>query len=178
MTFPVVQGMSFVTARYRNAAPMIQTSGKDGFKDVGPSVSFGRSTKYRVKDMDGRSWVIYVNPAPGIIYDASRMNRLDSHTLSLPGHFRGTIQVAKNPLGSEGEALYDKAAGTFVVEAQLAGMANDGQGAYSFSYTKIGTAPLLMFLLPHHMDSLCPDLTKNITRLQLRTTTKGTATAI
>ena len=177
MTIPLVQGMSFVTAGYRNAMPTIQTGGK-GFVDFSGPISMGRSAKYRVKDMDGRDWLIYVNPVADSDYDPTRLFKLDPNTVIGPPGFKGTIQVAKNPLGAEGEALYDKAHGTFVCEAHVTAVVNDNKGTYTFTYTKIGTAPLLMFALPHHMQSLETELKSQITKLQLRTTTKGMATAI
>ncbi|CAO2655574.1 Nn.00g043770.m01.CDS01 [Neocucurbitaria sp. VM-36] len=177
ITFPVVQGMSFVTAGYRNATPSIHTGGR-GFVDwVGP-IPMGRTTKYRVKDMDGRDWVIYVNPVAGIDYDGTRFIRLDPNTLIGPPGFKGTIQVARNPLGAEGEALYDRSYGAFACEAKITAIAPDGKGMYSFTYSKIGNSPLLMFILPHHIQSLDPELRRQVTRLQLRTTTKGIATAV
>ncbi|OAL53731.1 endo-1,3(4)-beta-glucanase 1 precursor [Pyrenochaeta sp. DS3sAY3a] len=177
ITFPVVQGMSFVTAGYRNASPVIQTGGK-GFVEVLGPYTIGRTTKFRVKDMDGRPWLIYVNPVPGLEYDGTRFIRLDANTIAGAAGFKGTIQVAKNPLGAEGEALYDKACGAFVCEAKITASAPDSRAVYSFTYTKIGDSPLLMFLLPHHVQSLDPDLRRSLTRLKLRTTTKGMATAI
>ncbi|KAH7384579.1 endo-beta-1,3-glucanase-like protein [Pyrenochaeta sp. MPI-SDFR-AT-0127] len=177
ITFPVVQGMSFVTAGYRNATPVIQTGGKGFVEWMGP-ISLGRTTKYRVKDMDGRDWLIYINPVPGLDYDGTKFIRLDPNTLIGPPGFKGTIQVAKNPLGAEGESLYDRACGAFVYEARITAVVADGKAAYSLSYTKVGSSPLLMFALPHHIHSLNPELRSQVTRLQLRTTTKGMATAI
>ncbi|KAH9864463.1 hypothetical protein J1614_010397 [Plenodomus biglobosus] len=177
ITFPVVQGMSFVTAGYRNATPVIQTGGK-GFSDFFGPIAMGKSSKYHVSDMDGRPWIIYINPVPDVEYDSTKLVRVDSNTLLAPPGFKGTIQVAKNPLGSEGEALYDKTFGTFVCEAKVAAVVQDTRGVYSLQYTKVGTSPLLMFALPHHLLSLDPDLKNQVTKLQLRTTTKGKATAI
>ena len=169
--------MSFVTAGYRNATPYVQTGGK-GFQQCSNPVAIGKSTKYRVKDMDGRDWIIYVNTVSGVDYDTTKFIRADANTLVGPPGFKGTVQVAKNPLGAESEAMYDKACGAFVTEAQVTAVVPDGKGSYSFQYTKIGTSPLLMFILPHHIQSLDPELRGQITKLQLRTTTKGMATAI
>lgn len=169
--------MSFVTAGYRDAVPTIQTDGK-GFVDFAGPFSVGNGTRYQVKDMDGRSWLIYINVAQGTSYDATKFLRLDPNTIIGPPGFKGTIQVAKNPLGPQGEALYDKACGSFVTSALLTAVVNDNKGTYTFNYTKFGSAPLLTFVLPHHIQSLDPDLRSQITKLQLRTTTKGMATAI
>ncbi|KAH7093413.1 endo-beta-1,3-glucanase-like protein [Paraphoma chrysanthemicola] len=177
ITFPVVQGMSFVTAGYRNAMPTIQTGGK-GFVDFSGPVMIGNSAKYRVKDLDGRDWLLYVNPVPGIDYATDRFFKLDPNTIIGPPGFKGTIQVAKNPSGIEGEGIYDKASGAFVYEAKLTAVVNDNRGTYALNYVKIGSSPLLMFALPHHIQSLEPELRSQVTRLQLRTTTKGMATAV
>jgi endo-1,3(4)-beta-glucanase len=138
----------------------------------------GRLAKYRVKDMDGRDWLIYVNPVADITYDVTSLFRIDPNTLIGPRNFKGTIQVAKNPLGAAGEALYDKACGAFVTKAKLTAVVNDAKGTYTFNYAKVGTPPLLMFALPHHIQSLNSELRGAVTNLQLRTTTKGMATAI
>jgi endo-1,3(4)-beta-glucanase len=177
VTFPVVQGMTFVTAGYKAAMPTIQTGGK-GFVDFKGPINIGKSTKYRVKDMDGRDWLIYINPGANITYDPTHLFRMDSNTIIGPPNFKGTIQVAKNPLGADGEILYDRACGAFVTEAKLTAVVNDTKGTYTFNYTKVGTSPLLMFVLPHHIQSLNPELLSAVTRLQLRTTTKGMARAI
>ncbi|CAI6325853.1 unnamed protein product [Periconia digitata] len=155
ITFPVVQGMGFVTANYHNATPMIQTGGRDGFQEL-----------------------LYVIPAPNETYDGTRSVKADPHTFTLPASFKGTIQVVKNPLGGEGETIYDQSYGTFVVEASLYATVNEAKGTYTFQYTKVGTSPALMFALPHHIQSLDPELKPTVTRLQLQTTTKGLATAL
>jgi endo-1,3(4)-beta-glucanase len=177
ITFPMVQGMSFITGGYHNGMPTIQTDGR-GFADFAGPAYIGKSVKYRIKDMDNRDWLIYIHPIAGINYDATRFFKLDPNTIIGPADFKGTIQVARNPLGSEGETLYDKACGAFVTEAKVTAVVNDMKGSYTFRYSKIGTSPLLMFVLPHHIQSLDPALQINVTNLKLRTTTKGIATAV
>ncbi|KAH8722637.1 endo-1,3(4)-beta-glucanase 1 precursor [Phaeosphaeriaceae sp. PMI808] len=177
ITFPVVQGMSFVTAGYRDAMPTIQTDGR-GFVDVVGPISMGRPAKFRVKDMDGRDWLIYIIPISSSNYDPTRFFKLDPNTIIGAPGFVGTIQVAKNPLGAEGEAIYDRAFGSFVYEAKLTAVVNDARGSYAFNYNKVGTSPLLMFALAHHIQSLDLEQPGQITKLQLRTTTKGMATAV
>jgi endo-1,3(4)-beta-glucanase len=177
ITFPVVQGMSFVTGGYRDATPVIQCPGK-GFREISGPFTVGKSTKYRMTDADGRTWLAYVNPVAGIDFDPKAFVAIDPNTFLGPKGFKGTIQMAKNPIGEEGESLYDKATGAFVVEANITAAVNESRGTYSLSYTKVGTSSLLMFLLPHHIESLDPELSKSVTNLQLRTTTKGMATAV
>ncbi|KAF2706273.1 glycoside hydrolase family 81 protein [Pleomassaria siparia CBS 279.74] len=177
ITFPVVQGMSFVTGRYINSTPVIHCPG-DGFRSISHAIFVGRLTKYRIVDNEGRNWVMYINPVLTQPYDTSAFRQIDRNTLVGPSDFKGTIQVAKNPSGDDIEKLYDKASGSFVTEAMLTGTVTDQRGTYSLNYTKIGTSPLLMFVLPHHMESLDPELKSAVTKLRLSTTTKGIATAV
>ncbi|KAF2830334.1 endo-1,3(4)-beta-glucanase 1 precursor [Ophiobolus disseminans] len=177
ITFPVVQGMGFITAGYRDALPSIQTGNK-GFVDFSGPIAMGRSAKYRVKDMEGYDWLIYVNPTADSNYDVMKFFKLDPNTVVGPPGFKGTIQVAKNPIGAEGEAIYDKAYGSFVTEAQLTAVVSGDKGTYSLTYSKIGTSPLLMFVLPHHIQSLDPELRGQVTHLELRSPTKKVGVAV
>ncbi|KAH6632996.1 endo-1,3(4)-beta-glucanase 1 precursor [Boeremia exigua] len=177
VSFPVVQGMAFVTAGYRGATPTVQTGGR-GFVEVNKPVMMGRVAKYKAKDFGGRDWLIYVSPLASTTYDAGAFVKIDASTLMGPAGFNGTIQVARNPLGAKSESIYDNAVGTFPIEATLTAVVNEAKATYSFSYTKIGASPLLMFALPHHIQSLDPELRLKVTELQLRTSTKGMATAV
>lgn len=115
---------------------------------------------------------------PDLIYDGAKLNKADPHTFTLPGGFNGSIQVAKVPTEGDAETLYDQSYVTYVTQAEMFATVNDATGIYTFNYAKVGTSPLLMFALPHHVQSLDPELKPNITKLQLQTTTKGLATAI
>jgi endo-1,3(4)-beta-glucanase len=171
--------MSFITAVYRDALPSIQTGNK-GFVDFQGPWTVATSVKYRVKGMEGWDWIIYVNPDPGSNYDATKFIKLDPNTIVGPPGFKGTIQVAKNPSapGGSTEEMYDRACGAFATSAQLTATVNDVKGQYALTYSKVGTSPLLMFALPHHIQSLDPELRGQVTNLQLRTSTKGIATAV
>lgn len=169
--------MAFVTAGYRDAMPTIQTGGR-GFTEVSKPILVGKIAKYRVKNFESRDWVIYVSPASKTAYKASTLVKIDANTLLGPPGFRGVVQVARNGLGARGEEIYDRAAGTFVSKAKLVAVINDAKASYSFNYIKVGLAPLLMFVLPHHLQSLDPLLRNQVTDLRIRTSTKGFATAI
>lgn len=177
--FPVVQGMSFVSSIYNDVQPVIQCPGA-GFKFIGNPVPIDHaSIKHNIVDADNRTWLLYVKSTkergkgePPVF------TRPDRNSLVGPARFRGVIQIAKNPLGDEGEAIYNSAAGTYVKTATLSARANDERANYTFTYEKEGTKPLLIFALPHHVQSLDPKLESRLTKLQLRTTTKGVARAI
>lgn len=173
--------MSFVTGIYSDAQPVIQCPDK-GFTFISdPHFLHYSTTKYKIVDASNKNWLLYIKPfgendksgPPPAVF-----TRLDKNTFVGPLHFEGIIQVAKNPLGAEGEAIYDRAAGTFISGAHLTASANDDRASYTFTYEKFGTPPLLMFALPHHIQSLDPELKSRLTKLCLRTTTKGVARAI
>lgn len=176
ITFPLVQGMGFVTGRYTSLQPAIQSSVFFRNFDPTPGPKSG-VFKYRVTLEDNKSWLVYVIPDNGSDPNIQHV----SNTLyrGSPG-FTGTIQVAKNPFGSPGEAMYDAAAGVYAVDAQVTGSVTDTHGQYSLSWVKRGlsSTALLMFALPHHVQSFDNSTRGLKTGFQLTTTTKGNATAV
>lgn len=178
LIFPVVQGMGYVTGVYSNLQPLIQSS--VFFRSV---VSAGSPKpgiyKYRVTLEDSKSWLLYVTPSNG----ADPKLQLESATvLRGPSGFSGTIQVAKNPSGDTGEKFYDNSAGVYPIGVNITGSVSNSTGTYSLRWVKAGrdaaSTPLLMFALPHHVQSFDADTKSRQINLQLRTTTKGNATAV
>ncbi|KKY28892.1 putative endo-beta-glucanase engl1 [Phaeomoniella chlamydospora] len=192
ITFPVVQGMGFVTGIYTDLQPVIQSS--VFFRTVTAAGTVGTGIyKYRITLEDGKFWLLYITPSDGVDPNL----QLQSSTLleGMSG-FSGTIQVAKNP-GNASESIYDEAAGVYATGATISGYASGSVGSYSFAWTKGGTtyttlgkrdsnsttdstldSSLLMFALPHHVQSMDTTTKAKVTTLQLNTTTKGVATAL
>ncbi|KAL2001215.1 hypothetical protein VTN02DRAFT_2101 [Thermoascus thermophilus] len=178
LIFPVVQGMGYVTGVYQNLQPLVQSS--VFFRSV---VSAGSPRpgifKYRVTLEDSNTWLVYVTPSNGT--DPSL--RLESTTLLRgPSGFSGIIQVAKNPSGNAGEKFYDNSAGVYPVGVNITGSVSNCTGVYSLTWQKAGkdatSTPLMMFALPHHVESFDAGTKSRQIDLQLRTTTKGNATAV
>lgn len=97
--------------------------------------------------------------------------------------FTGFIQVAKEPVNAaSGEAVYDAGAGVYASGASLSGSTSGRNGTYTLRWTRAGLtgsqAQLLMFALPHHVQSFDVATNQGKTSVQLRTTTKGVATAV
>jgi endo-1,3(4)-beta-glucanase len=176
ITFPVVQGMGFVTGIYTNLQPAIQSS--IFFRNVVSADSPRQGTfKYRITLEDGKVWLLYAVPTSGIDPNF----QLVSSTLlqGLP-NFSGSIQIAKNPIASE--SIYDNAAGAYPTSAAVSGKADGNNASYSLTWAKggpnAGSTTLLMFALPHHVESFDGNTRARLTALQLRTTTKGMGTAV
>ena len=109
--------------------------------------------------------------------------RVASNTrLEATGSFTGFIQAAKNPGGAHHEGVYDASAGVFPIGLNFSGFVKGDLGSYTFRWTKGGVdldnRRLIMFALPHHVESFDPDTQRQQTTLQLQTTTKGIATAV
>ncbi|PLN84488.1 endo-1,3-beta-glucanase Engl1 [Aspergillus taichungensis] len=178
ITFPVVQGMGYVTGIYSNLQPVIQSSVH--YKEV---VSAGSPRqgifKYVITLEDNSIWMLYLTPDDGRDPDL----KLESSTdLRGPRGWSGTIQVAKNPAGRSGEKLYDNSAGVFALEGAVAGQVSEKTGTYNLLWAKGGkdaqNTPLMMFALPHHVESFDRSTQSRMTNITLRTTTKGNATAV
>ncbi|OCL10453.1 glycoside hydrolase family 81 protein, partial [Glonium stellatum] len=178
ITFPLVQGMGFVTGVYNGATPLIQSS--VFFRSVGSPIMVGSTCKYQVTLEDGKSWLIYVTPDGN--YNAAGFKLTNNTSVVGPAGFNGIIQIAKNPAGASGESIYDQAAGSYATTATISAYTqpngSNTTGTYTLSWTKQGTRPLLMFALPHHVQSFDGATAAAKTNITLQTTTKGMATAI
>ena len=178
ITFPLVQGIGFVTGVYTNLQPAIQSS--VFFRSVNSMAPSRPGVfKYRITLEDGKSWLLYAMPSNG----QNPQLMLVSNMLlrGLPG-WSGVIQVAKNPAGSAGEMSYDRSAGVYATTAIISGSISGSTGTYHMQWNKagktFGQAQLLMYALPHHVQSFSPGIPMIKTSIQLQTTTKGMATAI
>jgi len=175
VSFPVVQGMGFVTGLYSGTLPTIQTgvcfkTVTRATKDPKPDVA-----KFKFVLEDGRTWVIYAHKTKGYQLDLQVVN---NRYAEAKNPFYGSIQVSKDP--GNREAILDEASGIYATGVKLKGMVSGTKGTYSFEFDRTGhtQGQLLMFALPHHTSSF-DDLTKKaMTTVRLRTTTKGMATGV
>lgn len=180
ITFPVVQGMAFITGLYTALTPAIQSS--IFFNRIeGPFYPKAGVWKYRLYLEDQKQWLMYVMPSDG---KTDPNIRLSSSTL-LSGNsgFTGTIQIAKNPGAAiQTEAIYDVSAGVYPTSGKIQGYADGSTASYSLAWNKGGNfasnTSLLMYALPHHIQSFDDTTESAATTLQLGTTTKGLATGI
>ena len=177
LIIPVVQGMAFVTGIYNDLTPSIE-SGVFFSKLTSVASPAAGTFKYQVSLNDGSAWLLYVVPSNGA---DPRLTLASSSTITGPAGWSGFIQVARNPIGSAGEALYDAAAGVYPSSGSISASVNGDSATYSLSWQKSGlvnSQKLLMFALPHHLASLDAATKASLTSLTLTTTTKGNATAV
>jgi len=133
--------------------------------------------KFTIVLEDGHTWFLYASQQTATEFDLVVVN---NGLIKANSNFNGVIQIAKDA-GGGAEVLYDTAAGAYATTAAVSGSANGNTGSYTLSFTKGGiqAATLMMFCLPHHLESFVPD-TSSAAQIgvQLATTTKGKATAV
>lgn len=178
ITFPLVQGMGFITGIYNGATILLQSGVTfANLTRTGPTHN-GNTYKYRIVLADGTQWLIYITPIGAV--GEPPLELKSNNTITGPSGFYGTVQVAKNPASIKGEQIYDSSAGTYPIAASISASVDGNTGTYTISWEKSGQTDqkLLMFVLPHHLESLSSETSAAATNLSLETTTKGMATAI
>ncbi|KAK1982180.1 family 81 glycosyl hydrolase [Colletotrichum cereale] len=181
VSFPLVQGMAFVTGVYTNATVLIQSQKRfsnitalplGGISGAG-AATYGWSARLN----DGSNWLIYLSPTGSS--QKPTLKVADKGTLLGPPGFTGIVQVAKNPQGASGVEVFNKAAGAYPAGATISGSVSGKRGTYTLAWEKKGAAetPLLMFALPHHVRSFDEKTAKGVTNVTLASTTKGMSTA-
>ncbi|KKA30039.1 hypothetical protein TD95_001509, partial [Thielaviopsis punctulata] len=175
VSFPLVQGMGFVTALYSGSRPVVKSgvtfrSVTRIAKDPKPNVA-----KWKVVLNDGKTWWIYAYCTAG---SQITFKTVDNTHIEATEGFNGVLQVAKEP--GTGEAVYDRAAGVYVTTATLSGSVSSTTGTYSFTFDTQGNSTYdpLMYVLPHHRQSWDSATEAAATSLQLQTPTKGIATGV
>ncbi|KZF24885.1 glycoside hydrolase family 81 protein [Xylona heveae TC161] len=177
VTIPLVQGMGFITAIYSYSAPVIQSSVFFRSLSAVQSPQSGVA-KYQVTLEDNSIWLIYLTASSG---SPVALQQISNTVIQAPAEFNGTVQIAKVPQGNTtAQSTYDAAAGVYATTAQVSGSVSGSVGSYSLSWTKAGKTSntLLMFALPHHVQSFSSGTKSGVTGIQLQTTTKGIATAV
>ncbi|KAI1387491.1 glycoside hydrolase family 81 protein [Hypoxylon trugodes] len=176
ITFPLVQGMAFVTAVYKGSTPVINTGVY--FKTVTKSINGPKEgmTKYTLYLEDSTVWHVYAYSAKGDTFDLSVVN---NKMAKAEKPYDGIVQVAKDP-GNGAETAIDAASGAYPVNVTLSGSTSGSKGTYTFTFEKAGfsNVKLLMYALPHHVDSFDSATHSSKSKAQLQTTTKGMAVGV
>ncbi|KAF2445855.1 glycoside hydrolase family 81 protein [Karstenula rhodostoma CBS 690.94] len=177
ISFPLVQGMGFVTGLYNNAKPQLNSGVFFRTLDYVGRLN-GITFKYRITLEDDSHWLLYATPVGSL--GAPPFVLIDNHLIEGPDAFVGSIQIAKNPAASEGEQAYDFTAGAFATNATISGTVNGAFGSYTLEWDKSGVQnqTLLMFAIPHQVESFDQASKDALTNIELVTTTKGYARAV
>lgn len=176
ISFPLVQGMGFVTGIYNGSTPILRSGVL--FRTLTPSNVAPKTgvTKYTILLEDSSTWLVYAYSSDG---QSLQLNVVNNGRIEAKSKFRGTIQIAKSP-NTAAEAMYDAACGAYATGVALSGTADGAVGTYTMSFSKGGlqNTTLAMFALPHLVESFSSGTKSAITSVKLQTTTKGVATAV
>jgi len=177
ITFPLVQGSGFITAIYTSVTPHFDSG--VGFREViactdpRPGVK-----KWRLFLEDGKTWLLYGHPTQGCMSPTLRRN--NAWSITAARSFAGVFQLTKVPRDCVSfEALADRCTGTWPTRRNLTASLLDGAcSTYAFEYLtedSRGTqSPLLMYALPHHIESFDPHTASSVQHeMVLWSTTKG-----
>lgn len=181
VTFPIIQGMGMTTAIFHSATPQLQSSiGFRALKNDG-NIEGSNTVRYTTTLMDDTTWYIYLTPSDGAPVPILML--LSPFEMIGNGLINGIIQVAKNPdtvSMNSAQGLYDKSAGAYAVSGMVTASTSGSEATYSLSWTKAGSISktLLMWALPHHVESFSPNTSALLQNVVLQTTTKGLASAI
>ncbi|RPB01170.1 glycoside hydrolase [Choiromyces venosus 120613-1] len=181
ITFPLVQGMGFVTGRYDQLTPIIFSCFEFVEIEAFPG-PYGGAQKWRLSLSDGKMWLLYVFPAAGSQSPEFTYNPGEGLVGSC--EFTGVIQIAK--ADAEGqkcglEEITDSAAGTYPATVEMTGGVAGDVGSYRFEYKcwrDEECEGALMYALPHHVASFDDNTARGRTGLKLQSPTKGLMEAV
>ncbi|KAJ4150160.1 hypothetical protein LMH87_010923 [Akanthomyces muscarius] len=181
VSFPLVQGMAYITAEYNGATPLVQSG--VFFRNVTRATQKSKKdvTRYSFVLEDGTTWRVYGYKTKG---DDLDLQVLNNGVASSARPFYGVIQVVKESTTSDSDEeskLLDQGAGIFPITMNLSGNVNGASGSYEFDYEKGGhpDGELLMFALPHHVQSFDKATSGRQGKgISLISTTKGRATLV
>jgi endo-1,3(4)-beta-glucanase len=178
MSMPLVQGMGMSTAIYRGCTPVVQSSVFFRNFSYSGTINSGVTEKYKVTLEEGFQWVIYRTADHSVTQSVRPMSHISNSTIKGDPGFHGFIQIAKLPPGVS-DAAYDVSAGAYAISGGITAVQDGSTIKYAFNWTKAGLSkPLLMFALPHHVQSFDSMMNQYVSNIQLWTITKGKATAV
>lgn len=169
ITFPLVQGMPFLTAIYNEVDPVLELAvGIRSFQPAG--LANPATLKYVVTLNNGVVWLLYaVNGILELGSPSAVVGRGRSMLVQV-------CRVAPDAYASN-LAVYDGAAGMWPSRIDLKASVRNSGGTYSFEYAFHGYSSSnkagLVWALPHHQDSLSSDTARAATSVYLDSPTKG-----
>ncbi|KAI9151775.1 putative endo-1,3(4)-beta-glucanase [Paramyrothecium foliicola] len=177
VSFPIVQGMAYITAQFSGSVPLIQSG--VFFRTVTKATRNpkGGVIKYTFNLEDGSTWRLYAWDTDGVDLE---LEVLSNSRAEAKRPFHGIIQVCKDPGTPESEAILDDGAGVYPVRMKLSGSTTDAKGTYRFSFQREGhgSGHLYMYALPHHVASFAEETRQRTRKVSLQSTTKGLATLV
>lgn len=160
ITFPLVQGMGFVTAIYSGLNPKLQSAvGIRCFENLG-KINGSKITKFSILLENEVKWSLYVfldgsKVQPNMEVDID-LKQIDGQTL-VPVTDLSSLPLVFQLIPSSHDCV-DTIVGNYLVDCKLEGeVSNSDTGQYSFNYLVQGLHPqdgALIFCMPHHVQTM------------------------
>eukprot|EP00638_Chattonella_subsalsa_P004682 CAMPEP_0117756340 /NCGR_PEP_ID=MMETSP0947-20121206/14014_1 /TAXON_ID=44440 /ORGANISM="Chattonella subsalsa, Strain CCMP2191" /LENGTH=750 /DNA_ID=CAMNT_0005575897 /DNA_START=58 /DNA_END=2310 /DNA_ORIENTATION=+ len=169
ITFPLVRGMAYVTAIYKNVTPLVRTSHNiTNFENM----VVNEGAKFRISLQNGDIWILYV-----LVKDLAFA--VNGNEVYANRQFSGVVRITKLPSQSQGiEQIFDNHYQTYPIGCSFSAEASaDGKTAfYKFSWEVEGDScgRLLHYAYPHHR-GVISDAKETVVKIE--STTKGTMVA-
>jgi endo-1,3(4)-beta-glucanase len=150
MDIPLVQGMPFITAVYRNLAPSLATIRSILSVRVDDSATFAQGST----TSKGTKFVVHLNSnAYWVIYSSSPIAFKISNELT--AQEIGNFVIKIGLLGLEDlSSKWDRFSKSYAESADIKHQTIDNIAILTYAWEKKGAGDLLMFALPHHVDHL------------------------
>lgn len=175
VSFPVVQGMPYVTGEFSGGHPMIQSV--IYFRDMTRVETDPKTgvVKYNFLLEDDTTWVVYGYSTEG---EALNLELTNQGLAQSTAPFTGVVQITKNP--GEADSALDDGAGIYPTDVSVSGSVSGDSGSYTLSFSTAGATEgsLYMYALPHHVESFNGDTAGRAQEIELQTTVKGLATLV
>jgi endo-1,3(4)-beta-glucanase len=175
MQVPLSSGIGFISAVYYNLSPVIQSQvGFNSFKQL--TSPMPNIMKYEVVLFNNVRWLIYATVQDGQAFGLTM--RDTNHLCSTSSCYNTIVQVASCP--KDQDRYCDDTAGAYAESAELNGQVDGCIGTYSIKYSPKGRSSsqnLLIFALPHHVESFTSETERRKTSYNLDSTVMGQMTA-
>lgn len=177
VSFPLVQGMAYLTAQFDGAVPIFQSGVY--FKSMSRSTRDPKENvaKYTFQLENGSTWRMYGWRTKG---DELDLKVINNGLAESKKPFYGIIQVCKDPRSQGSEELLDDGSAIYPLTVSLSGSTSGSKGTYCFKFQKDGhqSGNMYMYALPHHVESFGEETKKRIQKIRLPSPTKGMATLV
>ncbi|KAA8893496.1 endo-1,3-beta-glucanase Engl1 [Sphaerosporella brunnea] len=182
MDVTLCQGMGFISATYTGLTPVLDSSILVRTL-VQVDWSLPGAQKYRLVLENDSVWALYA--FPGLLSLPLQLQVVNNGHIEATAPFSGLIQLVKLSNATTGfaaaEAVYDSAAGSWCKSVYVSGSVSGNTGSYQLNYQRqgSGTSELLMFALPHHIQSFEATTAAQVqSAVQMYSPTKGIMTAV
>jgi endo-1,3(4)-beta-glucanase len=143
MSSPIVRGQAYNTVEYSGLTPKLTSAHAFTGVNGGGLTGSYTGTKLKLTLNNGQTWLVYTSSSVNWI--------ITGNSATASAAFTGTLHAAYL-MSSNQESVYDTYSSGYAVSGKTVLSASNNEATIRFSFTKKGSSPLLMFMLPHHRD--------------------------